>query len=86
MHRPIDVAQLVSLGQTGAKESGCATIDDCRKSSDDEDWYFDARDACEGVESDLCNMLNSSGSACWNDLKQLAPNIADSAPPECDAL
>jgi type II secretory pathway component PulJ len=86
MHRPIDVERLALLAQEGEEEPGCATIDRCRELGGNDDWFFDARDDCDGEDSDLCDALNTPGTTCWDDLVQISTSLANRAPEQCDAL
>ena len=83
MNRPIDIAALIA---TAAEDDAntCATIADC--ADIDDAWFAELVDnECDGDE-ELCGLLNTSTTTCWNEIVEGWASIAASAPAECEDL
>jgi type II secretory pathway component PulJ len=81
--RPIDVAALIALEETGGDEGAdCFTIGQCLAEGND-DWYTsELEDDCGG-DDDLCNLLEDPDNTCWIEIENNYLGIAEQAPESC---
>ena len=83
MHRPIDVDALIAAANSSGGAT-CSTIADC--ADFDDQWFEDQRASdCED-DDELCDLLNSSNTTCWSEIKSGWSWLADQAAPECENL
>ena len=81
MHQPIDLDALVAL-ETSNQGPGCFTIADC--ADIDDEWFIEQLDDECGGDEELCDLLEQSQSACWDEIVNEWPSVASTAPPECE--
>jgi type II secretory pathway component PulJ len=80
---PIDVNALIELGGGLAEgEIQCFTIADCIDEGDAE-WYQTELDDDCGGDEDLCDLLSTSDTSCWDEIERNYPDVAAVAPTTC---